>query len=298
MSLNPGKLQKPLRKLRKMVKRFPRKSSPDLVHDLRIHTRRTEALLQALRLDSKSNEQQLLKAVKPVRKRAGKVRDMDVLTGLVTRLHPDGEQDCLLELLEYLGAEHDRQVRKLRNAVRSRGGEIRRRLKRTSRFIAKFIDKTLARDEKQPGRASGWPADAMAAALELSAELAQWPRLDAENLHPYRLKVKELRYILQLADKPETAFVKMLGDVKDAIGEWHDWQELGGIAKKVLIHGPRCEVLRLIGSMNRTKFEHALSLANRMRQEYLQERERNRKRRQAATHLKRPVMEATSSLAA
>jgi len=90
-----------------------------MVHDLR--TRRIEAMLRALRLDTKPNEQKLLKTVKPIRRRAGKVRDMDVLTGLATKLQPDGEAECLVALLEHLGAERDQFSRKLSRRVRQDG---------------------------------------------------------------------------------------------------------------------------------------------------------------------------------
>jgi len=154
---------------------------------------------------------------------------------------------------------------------------------------------------QQPDKASEWSADAAALALELSSELAQWPRLDARNLHPYRLKVKVLRYVLQLAENADAGFVKILGEVKDTIGEWHDWQELGGIAEQVLNHGSGCGVLKLAHSTAKAKFDYALSLANRMRHEYLQEHDDKRHarpKRTPGTHLKPTVIAATSALVA
>jgi len=298
MPLNPDNLQTPLRRLRKILKAFPQSPPPETVHDLRTRTRRIEAMLRALRLDAKPNEQRLLKAVKPIRRRAGAVRDMDVLTGLATKLQPEGEQECLVELFEHLGAQRDQLSRKLNSRVLQDGPPIRRRLKRASRFVGKVFERA-----KKPGqqldKASEWSADAAALALELSGELAQWPRLDARNLHAYRLKVKELRYVLLLADHADTGFVKILGEVKDAIGEWHDWQELGGIAEQVLDHGPRCEILKLIRSTAKMKFNHALSLANRMRHEYLQEpADKRHPQRMPGAHLKPTVISATSALVA
>ena len=300
MPLDPDNLQTPLRKLRKMLKAFPQSPSLEMVHDLRIRTRRVEAMLRALRLDTKRNEQKLLKAVKPIRRRAGQVRDMDVLTGLATKLRPDGEQECLVELLEHLGAQRDQFSRKLRRRVRQDGPPVRQRLKRTSRFVGKVFDRTK-KPGQQPDKASEWSADAAALALELSSELAQWPRLDARNLHAYRLKVKELRDVLLLAENADTGFVKILGEVKDAAGEWHDWQELGGIAEQVLDHGLGCEVLKLARSIAKAKFNHALSLANRMRHDYLQEPNRRRParaQRMPGAHLKPTVIAATSALVA
>ena len=42
--------------------------------------------MQALALDSNANEQRLLRKLAKLRKRAGKVRDLDVLTGYVAEL--------------------------------------------------------------------------------------------------------------------------------------------------------------------------------------------------------------------
>ncbi len=271
-----------------------------MVHDLRTRTRRIEAMLRALRLDTQRNEQKLLKGLKPIRRRAGAVRDMDVLTGLATKLQPDGEAECLVELLEHLGGQHDQLSRKLNSRVRQNGPPLRRRLKRTSRFVGKMLD-PAKKPANQRDKASEWSAEAAALALELSGELAQWPRLDARNLHAYRLKVKELRYVLLLADHAGTGFVKILGEVKDAIGEWHDWQELGGIAEQVLNHGSGCGVLKLAHSTAKAKFDYALSLANRMRLEYLQEpgdKRHARAQRRPVAHLKPTVIAATSALVA
>src|SRR5260370_17176367 len=102
MPLEPQHIQKPVRKLRKLVKKAPKRPTPDQVHDLRTHTRRFEATAQALRLDSKRNERRVLRALARLRKRAGKVRDMDVLTAHTSNLHIDKDQDCLIQLLQYL----------------------------------------------------------------------------------------------------------------------------------------------------------------------------------------------------
>lgn len=64
-------------------------------------------------------------------------------------------------------------------------------------------------------------------------------------------------------------FVEKLKQVKDAIGEWHDWQELFSIAGKVLDHGGNCRVLRELKSICVHKFQHALMVTNEMRKQYL-----------------------------
>ena len=174
---------------------------------------------------------------------------------------------------------------------------IASRLKRSS----EYIEKVLAHSQQHSEKETEWPIDAMSLALQLSNELASWPRLDAGNLHPFRLKVKELRYVLQLAKNPDADFIESLGEVKDAIGEWHDWEEFSGIAGKVLDHGPGRNLIRMIRSTAKEKFDHALSITNRMRQKYLDQQGRNRRRnlwRPVAPVPKPPVIAAASSLLA
>ena len=48
--------------------------------------------MQALALDSNANERRLLRKLAKLRKRAGKVRDLDVLTAYVADLHVSGEE--------------------------------------------------------------------------------------------------------------------------------------------------------------------------------------------------------------
>ena len=103
MPLDPDMLQKPLNKLRKLLKKLPRQPAPEQVHDLRTRIRRVEATLHALLLDRKRKGQQVLRAVTPIRKRAGKVRDMDVFVRFASTLSSDSDSECLVQLLEHLG---------------------------------------------------------------------------------------------------------------------------------------------------------------------------------------------------
>src|SRR6267378_702360 len=130
MSLDPQRIQKTVSKLRKLVKKSPKRPTPDQVHDLRTHTRRFEAAAQALRLDSKRNERRVLRALARLRKRAGKVRDMDVLTAHTSNLHVDKDQDCLIQLLEYLGSPSYPHTKKFYHEMPQTGPALPRERKR------------------------------------------------------------------------------------------------------------------------------------------------------------------------
>ena len=63
------------------------------------------------------------------------------------------------------------------------------------------------------------------------------------------------------ADQQE--FITRLGDVKDAMGEWHDRQERTAIAGDILDHGPRCQLLRELQRISEVKYQRALADALR-----------------------------------
>ena len=265
MPLDVNRLRKPFRKLRKDLKRLPKEPSPELVHEMRTSSRRIEAMLAALGLESKPKWQELLRIMGRVRKHAGQGRDMDVLTGYASQIEIEEESECLIRVLEYLGAQRFKKAAKMHGVVRKDGPELRRLLQR----CAKQVKKLVRSDDTPNGTAR---INVIAVALRLSAELREPPRLDKSNLHPYRLEVKQLQYVLQMVEEqtPEQQrFIEKLKQVKDAIGEWHDWAELLSVVEKVVDHGAGCKLLKEVRATVAKKFEHALSVTNEMRARYL-----------------------------
>jgi hypothetical protein len=96
-------------------------------------------MTEALGVNCKRNERRLLRHLARIRKRAGKIRDLDVLTGYACTVQVDQECDCLVQLLEYLGAGHYRRAEQLHALVRKYGAELRRWLKRTLAHLQKSI---------------------------------------------------------------------------------------------------------------------------------------------------------------
>jgi CHAD domain-containing protein len=266
MSLDIDRIQKSIRRVRKFLAKAPKNPTPEKVHDLRTSARRLEAAVEAFGVGSKQREKRLLRDLGEVRKRAGKVRDMDVFTGHLLDLRLEDEKECVIELAEHLGVQRAKAAKKLRRISRELDPRLQVELKKGS----KYFEKLLGRKQKQnDGPAAEASAEAMSRALELASELRSPTNLDKRNLHPYRLKVKELRYVLQLSnDAKKQQFVKKLGEVKDAIGEWHDWEELIAIATDVVSHGSQCNLLRSLKATSEKKFEGALTLANEMRRSY------------------------------
>jgi CHAD domain-containing protein len=205
----------------------------------------------------------MLKNLGRFRKRAGKVRDMDVLTNYASMVHVHGEEECAVQLLERIGAARRKQANKLRAEVQKAGPAVRGDLKRTPAVLAKRIPRNGRAQRESPA------VNAAANALKLAVELADPQRLSRDNLHPYRLKVKELRNVLQMAAGDFPKFVDELGQVKDAIGEWHDREELVSLAEKTLEHGNGCGLLVELKRIASRKYERALVLTEAFRTKYL-----------------------------
>src|SRR5438270_8446454 len=133
MSLDSKQLQKPVRKLRKLLKNAAKHPFPEQVHDLRTNTHRLEAALASVSCEPRPRDRELLKELGRIRKRAGKVRDMDVLTGFAASVRAPDEGDCSVQLLEYLGVEREKQAKRLHAAIAQHRGRVRELLKRTGR---------------------------------------------------------------------------------------------------------------------------------------------------------------------
>lgn len=265
MALAADNLRALPRKLNKSLKKLQTDQSPERVHKIRTRTRRLEAMLHALAADTGKNERSLLKAVKPVRKKAGKVRDADVLIAFASQIRPSGEQNCSVRLLEHLGAQRFENCKKLEKVAAAQGREIKQRTKRFARLLDGMDGGNNRAENSEFRRLS---EETAAHALQLSSELRKWPSLSRSNLHPFRLKAKELRYLLQMAEHDEDQFVRDLGEVKDAIGEWHDWEDLAATAEEVIKHRG-CKLVEEIRTRAQEKLGVALDSANRLRKKHL-----------------------------
>lgn len=251
MNVDTQKAIKPLRKLRKSLNDFPRTPSPEDVHDLRTHTRRLEAIVHALSPKSEAGAAMLLKLVKPVRKAAGKVRDMDVLLAKVFALTGEPAGEGLLRLAEHLAARRSRHAERLVRVVGRRRKQLRKCLKQ------------YVHGMEESG--SEGALTTLAAPQILVTQLEHWPRLHEKNLHEFRIQAKELRYMLQLAPQADRQRLEALNETKDAAGEWHDWVALKAIADDLLDPESDAEFLKEIAAKTREKLRAGLSAANRLR---------------------------------
>ena len=263
------RVRKALRELRKTLKSLPGDPPPKEVHKLRTTTRRVEAIATAVPLNGGKKTRQLLKSIETIRKTAGGVRDMDVLTANARKLARYSAGDSLARLLEHLKNAREQYATQLLAALNHHKRKtVRQRLKEYSKLVRSALHPGDSGSSVNGHRAHSHDG-VHTSAMNLVRELAAWPALDASNIHAFRLKVKELRYTLQLDADADPALVDTLTDVQRRIGDWHDWQELKEIARQALNLERDAPLLARIDKTAKRKLERALSAANGLRAKYL-----------------------------
>jgi CHAD domain-containing protein len=230
MAIALERCQLVFRKLERDLRKLSAQQQPESVHRFRTTTRRLETLLLELLPQRNRNQRKLLKLLGTVRKRAGKVRDLDVqlsaLRSLKIAQEPRRKTQLTQGLIE-LRADQERKLQKMltRESLR----EIRRRLERASNELKLKVCR-----------------DPLAAAREILARSAPPAGpLTEEVLHQYRIQVKRARYAAEFAPRSSQAkqFTAQLQKLQDALGLWHDWlilthaatERLGGINESPLV---------------------------------------------------------------
>jgi len=249
-----------IRELRSALRPSETSLTQEEVHSLRRLIRRVETILHVLGPDAVDNFPGLLKDLARIGRKAGAVRDMDVLIKLASALPVDQEEECLFKILDCLTSKRKQGARKLHRAIVGYESSTPRDLKDLSDYIEKG---SFILDQKIANARGSEPAP-VELVTSISGELAAGPRLGPDNLHAFRLRVRELRSVLQLLGHDSNGLVKLLGAVKDAIGEWHDWTVLASTAADIGC-AARSEVMKEIRRTVRAKYDSARVTANMMR---------------------------------
>jgi CHAD domain-containing protein len=218
---------------------------PESVHKFRTNSRRVEAVLSEVAPELNRNNKKLLQLLSRLRKKAGRVRDLDVeITALRGLKIPEGNG-------------HKSQFV---NAL------VQERSKREQKLAKAFDRQTAAKLRKRLKRAAGEieiPKNAEPLTLTLS-KLAKLGRdhlpLTEKTLHRYRIIGKRARYIAELADHDSEAkrIVDQLKHMQDVIGDWHDWLKLTQRAE-ALFGGVRDSALvAMLRNVTQAKFRQSV----------------------------------------
>lgn len=264
MALAVDRVQRALRKLRKSLRRLPADPTPEQVHQLRTQSRHIEDIAAALTSPDEKELRRLLKSIEPVRKAAGRVRDMDVLIGNATSLPRAASSDSLIHLVESLKIVRQKSAGKLLDTIHRERKSALRNLEEYENLIeSRAVEENSPLSLSIRKRPPELRLDAKVA--QLLRNLSSTPTLHPRSLHRYRLKIKELRSILQLMNDSDNSLLGALGKTKDAIGEWHDWQQLADLAAQSLNARNDRALLARIRETCRRKLRNALTAASALR---------------------------------
>jgi CHAD domain-containing protein len=257
-----------LRELGKSLESLPADPSPQRVHKLRTAARRVEAIAAVFAAAHPGKSRRLAKAIEPVRKAAGDVRDMDVLAAHARTLARSCAGASLTHLLAYLELAREHGCQELLRVLRRRRKTALAALKEYYRELRSAMKRAKS-SARSRTLASQNQEKIHGAAMSVVRELGQWPPLDAANLHAFRLKVKNLRYTLQLDENADPGLVAALGDVQRRAGDWHDWQQLAEIAHAVLVLEQDQPLVGRIDLTVQRRFDRALAAAHALKGKYL-----------------------------
>lgn len=230
------------------------KPSAKRVHGFRTDTRRIQILLTELSSKLDRSGKKLLKQLNSIRKRAGKLRDLDVQLTALRNLKVPREPRRKTQLINDLIDLRAKQEKKLRASTDDQTiRELRKRLKRS----AKRFKPESARD---PLRV----ANAM-----LDRFHASHDPLNEALMHEFRILSKRARYAAEFAAPAESAeaFIEEIKRVQDALGDWHDWLILTQTASKELGEVRESPLVAELHNVTGAKYRHATAVLSQLRRE-------------------------------
>jgi CHAD domain-containing protein len=252
MSLAAKRARVVFQKLERDLVKLSSKSQAESVHRFRTGTRRLQILLGELSPELDRSQKKLLKMVGRIRKRAGKVRDLDVQLAALRSLKIPREPRRKTQMVNHLIELRVQQEKKLRKAVDEDAvREIRKRLKRASKNF-------------KPE--ASWDPLAVASGMLEGIGRGDAPVTEA-LLHQYRILSKRARYAAEFAEQSNEAvqFIAGIKRLQDALGDWHDWLILTQTASEHLGEVRESSLVAELHNVTGAKFRHAVAVLSQMR---------------------------------
>jgi CHAD domain-containing protein len=220
--------------------------SAENVHRFRTHSRRVETILRELVPDPSRSQAKLLKQLVELRKKAGKIRDLNVQIAAMRNLkmaQSGGHKAQFLRSLSEELSEREARIAELLDKKTVR--QIQKRLARASTELqlpapTQLLEVAIAKFDEAKITDS-FPSD--------------------ETSHHYRIVGKRARYIAELAgDTPEaTRFIEQLKHMQDLLGEWHDWLQLSMRSERSLGGSEKSPMSAALQNITRVKLRLALT---------------------------------------
>ncbi len=239
------------RKLEQDIVKLSSKPQVQNVHRFRIGTRRLQILLSEVSPHLDRKQKKLLRLLGRIRKRAGKVRDLDVQLTALRSLKVAREGRRKTQLIDHLIELRRKQEKKLRRAVEPETvREIRKRLERARREFR-----------------SGSGRDPLTVARNILKRIDATAPITEPVLHRYRILGKRARYAAEFARHSAEAqqFIAQLKRIQDALGDWHDWLTLTQTASQYLGDTPGSALIAELRNVTGSKFRYAVNVLTQVR---------------------------------
>ncbi|HVZ59489.1 MAG TPA: CHAD domain-containing protein [Terriglobales bacterium] len=267
-----------LRKLNKLIRELAKEATAPRVHHVRTTLRRIETRMMA-----SGGKQELPKLLKKLRRRAGKLRDVDVQLVALRGIRLESarqEKARLTRTLCKIRAKNESKLTSLLEEISEKnpGGQLQA-----------FLTVPASAAAAEKARTS-----VKAARQMFAAALERYSPLSEGNLHAFRMECKRARYVAEMAaelasfnpmvsqsmiSQPTISqsivsqngksthghgeqseaqlLVEQFKRIQDAVGEWHDWQSLTEQAGRVLAPSSG-GLLPALRAMKRSKFLEAM----------------------------------------
>ncbi len=266
MQAEKKRAQRLFSKLNHLFGQVTKAPTPEHVHQLRTNARRIEAILRSDEKLATPKQEKLVKQLGRMRKRAGKVRDIDVQIAALKSVQLDGQYEHKQRLLAALHRKRSKRLRKLGTFLAESQTQVQKRLLKAKAKL--FVDK----EEKAP------PKDHRGEAFQVLSQAADQylsrarSSVTPDQLHQFRLAVKQMRYAAEMAGNgPRSkAVVTEAKRMQDAIGDWHDWKMLSETASAEL-QGAASPLVTMLQSMVAVKFSSAVRVASEVTYQLLRD---------------------------
>jgi len=232
---------------------------PKRVHRLRSTIRRIESLVSYANPEIGKKEERSLEKMTDLRKRAGKVRDIDVQKDLLITLGNGSAAKDRKTLAELLEKKRGQQAKRLESAIKKMH-EVK--------FFSRLdqVAEQAGVHQERKNRPLAPLEEAQAQLTEMAKEFGGGQTMKPSRLHEARVTLKRIRYLAELAEESaaQKDFMRNLKSAQDAIGDWHDWLELTERAEKRFSDRASCALLRELRTVLSARHSDATSAVNKL----------------------------------
>lgn len=220
MAFDRDRVTQLFKKLDRQVAKLSSKPQPKAIHQFRTAARRLEAVLTELVADHDRKARKLLKLLTKLRRRAGKVRDLDVQITALRSLRISEQPGIKTQLLQAMSQKRARREKRF--------------LEMLDKETIREVRRRLAKIEQQLFEAA--PDPQVLVRTRLADFVKTGGPITEKLLHQCRIEGKKIRYLAELAGEDSEAqrIIHELKRMQDVLGEWHDWLTLNSTISKLL----------------------------------------------------------------